>query len=112
MKGLSDMKDLTKKRRVIFCLTAGLIITHTATAIENPAGLPPELAPEITIIDNGHRLVEEYRANGRIFMIKINPKKGPAYYLVDADGDGNFDTQKSDLSPNLLIPSWVLFSWK
>jgi len=72
------MKDLTKK---LLCLTAGLIITHTTTAIENPAGLPPELAPEITIIDNGHRLVEEYRANGRIFMIKINPKKGPAFIL-------------------------------
>ena len=30
---------------------------------------------------------------------------------IDADGDGNFDTRRSDLSPNLKIPSWVIFSW-
>ncbi|MDH3326925.1 MAG: DUF2782 domain-containing protein [Gammaproteobacteria bacterium] len=67
--------------------------------------------PDIRILSDKHSSIAEYRSNGRLYMIKVTPKKGPPYYLVDADGDGNMETRRNDLSPNLLIPSWVLFSW-
>jgi len=67
--------------------------------------------PDIRILSDKNQIIEEYRSHGRLYMIKITPKKGPPYYLIDADGDGDMETRRNDLSPNLMIPSWVLFSW-
>ncbi|GAB4420292.1 MAG: hypothetical protein OHK0054_11180 [Sideroxydans sp.] len=52
--------------------------------------------------------VEEYRANGKLYMIKITPKHGKPYYLVDERGDGKFARQES-LDSGLRVPRWVLF---
>jgi len=70
-----------------------------------------DLGPDVQILQNKSANIEEFRSNGKVYMIKVKPKKGPAYYLVDADGDGDFDTRRNDLQPKLLIPSWVLFTW-
>ena len=78
---------------------------------ENESPTESDLGPEVRILQEKNADIEEFRANGKVYMIKVKPKKGPAYYLVDADGDGEFDTRRNDLQPNLLIPSWVLFSW-
>ena len=56
-------------------------------------------------------MVEEYRINGRLFMIKIQPRKGPPYYLIDSDGDGVLDSRQDDLDPNMPVPSWVILRW-
>jgi hypothetical protein len=79
-----------------------------------PTGTDQELVePEVTIIRRRDRTVEEYRINGRLYMIKVTPSKGPAYFLVDSNGNGDFDMQRvgPNLEPRLLIPSWVLFRW-
>ncbi|CAK0757945.1 conserved exported hypothetical protein [Gammaproteobacteria bacterium] len=73
-----------------------------------PEGLPE---PEVTIVKRGEDRVEEYRMGGRLYMIKVTPPVGPSYYLVDTDGDGNLDTRRDSLEPNLVIPMWVLFQW-
>jgi len=70
-----------------------------------------DLGPDVRILRDKTADIEEFRSNGKVYMIKVKPKKGRPYYLVDADGDGDFDTRRNDLQPNLLIPSWVLFSW-
>ncbi len=70
-----------------------------------------QMAPEVTIIRNAERTVEEYRINGQLYMVKVTPSKGPSYYLVDADGDGNLETQRSELDPKILVPSWVILRW-
>lgn len=85
--------------------------------IEHPpssAGGDPdaELAPEITITERGDTTIEEYRLNGQLYMIKIVPKKGVPYYLVDSNGDGLMSRRFNDLSPGFLIPSWVLLRWR
>ena len=82
------------------------LVTTNAVAEEDQTS-----GPDIRIMTDKHQTIEEYRSNGRLYMIKITPKKGRPYYLVDADGDGDMETRKNDLSPNLMIPSWVLFSW-
>lgn len=69
------------------------------------------VGPDIRILADKHQMIEEYRSHGKLYMIKIIPKKGRPYFLIDADGDGDLETRKNELSPNLLIPSWVIFSW-
>ena len=69
------------------------------------------LEPEVTIIREGKKVVEEYRINGELYLIKVTPAVGPAYYLMDADGDGRLETRSHELDPGILVPSWVLFRW-
>jgi hypothetical protein len=66
---------------------------------------------EVTIKGDENEVISEFRINGLLYMIRITPKKGKPYYLVDADGDGNLETRWNDLTPDLLIPSWVLLRW-
>jgi len=71
----------------------------------------PDDEPEITITRSQTDIIEEYRANGKLYMIKITPKKGFAYYLVDTDGDGSLDSRHNELDEGIVIPKWTLFSW-
>ncbi|MFZ5595157.1 MAG: DUF2782 domain-containing protein [Pseudomonadota bacterium] len=73
-------------------------------------GTVPE--PEVKIIQRAEEKVEEYRIGGVLYTVKVTPKVGPAYYLVDTDGDGNLETRRSDLDPRIAIPGWVIFRWK
>jgi hypothetical protein len=86
-------------------------------AIPEPPDLPEavqsgeNMEPDITIIKRGKETIEEYRINGKLYMVKITPSVGPSYYLVDNDGDGNMEARRSQLESGLKVPQWVLFSW-
>jgi hypothetical protein len=44
---------------------------------------------------------------GQLRMVKVVPFRGPAYYLVDRDGDGHMDPAKGEVPT-----TWFkLFSW-
>lgn len=80
-----------------------------APSAASSSGVP---APEVTIRRRGsEEVVEEYRAGGVLYMIKVSPTKGVPYYLVDTDGDGSLETRYNDLQDGLLIPAWVLLRW-
>ena len=79
------------------------------TVITLPGG--ETLEPEVTIRRQPQRTVTEYRINGRLYMVKVQPTKGPAYYLSDTDGDGELESRQNELDPAFLIPKWILFSW-
>ena len=69
----------------------------------------PAADPDVTIRQDGDKTIQEYRQNGFLYAIKITPKNGKPYFLVRADGsEGNFI--RSD-QPDMLIPSWEIFSW-
>lgn len=90
-------------------------------AVQPPPGLPPEDTskddsrvlppPEVTIIHQKEATIEEYRVNGKLRYVKITPKKGKPYYLVDKDGDGNLETRHSDLDGVPPINEWILLEW-
>jgi hypothetical protein len=81
-------------------------------AEESDAGRPSQgNGNEVTIEPAKKEAINEFRINGQLYMICINPQKGNTYCLVDADGDGNLETRKNDLTPDFLIPSWVLMRW-
>lgn len=63
--------------------------------------------PEVTITKQTEQTVEEYRISGKLYMIKIIPKVGPPYYLVDDKGDGKFARQES-LDSGIRPPRWVI----
>lgn len=69
------------------------------------------IEPEINIIQHEDKTVEEYRLAGKLYAIKVTPVVGPAYYLMDTDGDGSLETTQFELSSGLLVPNWILFEW-
>ena len=73
-----------------------------------PDGAPgPDDAPAVTIRPSGQGSVVEYRANGRLYMLKVIPKVGKPYYLIDQKGDGQFARQDS-LDSGMRPPMWVI----
>lgn len=76
---------------------------YAAPATE-PAGGEPE--PEVTITTKGTDKHEEYRINGRLYMVKVTPAKGKPYYLIDNEGRGQL--RRSDFQPTISVPTWVI----
>ncbi len=68
------------------------------------------LEPEVTIIEREDEILYEYSVNGQVYMVRIQPKRGPAYYLLDMDGDGDYDVQGNDPA-KIVVPHWVFFRW-
>jgi len=102
-------------------------LTGLAFAAEQPEPLPPpplpdeaaaaeaqaeaeELQPEVTIKKREGATIEEYRVNGRLYMVKITPDKGYPYYLIDYDGDGSLETRRNELD-NPTINQWTILRW-
>jgi len=69
-----------------------------------------EMQPEVTIFKRKEETIEEYRLNGRLYMVKITPSKGYPYYLIDTDGDGSLETRRNELD-NPPVVQWRLFEW-
>ncbi|SHF77874.1 Protein of unknown function [Modicisalibacter ilicicola DSM 19980] len=89
-------------------LVAGLFIA-VALLLSSPMTLAQEQpTPDITVRQEEDRTIREYRINGQLYAIEIEPAVGPSYFLIDDDGDGDF--RRSD-NERIAIPSWVLFSW-
>ncbi len=96
-------------------LLLACLLTPFALAAEKPPTQPGANGdsagqPEVTISQEAGQQVEEYRANGKLYMIKITPKHGVPYYLVDERGDGKFARQES-LDSGMRVPRWVLFTF-
>lgn len=78
---------------------------------------PPEmepfdaaLEPQVTIVRSAKETREEYRINGKLYMVKVTPSVGKPYYLVDRQGDGVM--LESEINPNpVRPPMWVIHSW-
>ena len=101
-------------------LLLATLLTGPAFAADEVPPPPPmlegdsateELEPQITIRREEERVVEEYRMNGQLYMIKVTPKNAEPYYLVDADGDGQLEHRMDELDPKIMIPSWTIFRW-
>lgn len=82
-------------------------------AVEGGSSLDEDesLEPDVTIVQRKDATIEEYRLNGRLYMVKVIPFVGKPYYLVDNDGDGLMEGRVSDLKRDPLVPQWVIFSW-
>jgi len=105
----------------LFCLVAAFATPAAAEAPPSkleaipapppiPAGVTEEdFEPEVTIIKRGEDTVEEYRHNGKLYMVKVTPPHGVPYYLVDRKGDGVFERETAERK--LSVPMWVIKRW-
>lgn len=103
-------------RRILF-LSLILVLPLTSFAQEDqtpPPPLPEDTTglpePEVTIVHKKDAVIEEYRVNGQLRYAKIKPTKGPAYYMIDTDGDGLLDKRDDNLD-NPPINQWILLRW-
>jgi len=98
-----------------------LAATLPAMAQKRPADLEPlpavpppppgltdaDTEPQVTIVRRGQDKVEEYRLNGKLYMMKVTPPHGRPYYLVDQLGDGSWARQEG-VGTRLRVPQWVI----
>ncbi|MBI3525279.1 MAG: DUF2782 domain-containing protein [Betaproteobacteria bacterium] len=77
-----------------------------------PPGMAPDpaLEPQVTITKRGNDRVEEYRVNGKLYMLKVTPPHGVSYYLIDEKGDGTM-TRQEPLDSGLRVPMWVIHTF-
>lgn len=67
--------------------------------------IPADAVAATKIQPNGDEITE-YRVAGQLRVVKVQPKRGPAFYLYDRNGDGRLDEDK-DVSPVYF----KLFEW-
>lgn len=79
--------------------------------LPDPVESGEPIEPEVTIIQREDAEIEEYRHNGRLYMVKVTPRVGKPYYLVDSTGDGRLESRRSQLYDDNIVPQWILFSW-
>ncbi len=81
-------------------LALGLSLALAGPALAQSA---TEVEPDITIRQEEDRTIREYQR--RALRRSAN---GPSYYLVDHDGDGNFERQEGD---RIAVPQWILHTF-
>lgn len=87
--------------------------------IRDPQPLPPkvqdpdeQIEPQVVIRREDERTVEEYMSGGVVYMIRIVPDVGPAYYLIDTSGDGNFNERHYHDQIDPVRPAhWKIAEW-
>jgi hypothetical protein len=77
----------------------------------DPALIEESLEPEINIQQFDNRDVQEYSINDHVYMIKITPKHGSPYYLVDPTGTGEMEYKRDTVGLEVNPPQWTLFRW-
>lgn len=70
-----------------------------------------DYAPAVTIQEHENRVVQEYRVNNNLYMVKITPSAGVPYYLVDEDGTGDMAWHRGDNQIETQVPQWTLATW-
>lgn len=103
---------------LLFCAVAAAAEPEAAPEPPPPPELPMQdviidgqvIEPEVKIIKQEDATIYEYRINGQLYMARVQPVKGPAYYLIDRNGDGEFDSRSTDPT-NISVPQWILLRW-
>jgi len=103
-------------------MVAALLLSVASTAgaedrqpISAPPPPPPlqsgqPLEPEVTIRRTQREVIYEYRRNGELYMVRVQPRVGPPYHFVDVDNDGTLDYRPGDPVRN-NINQWILYRW-
>ena len=87
------------------------------TDVAAPPPIPPkvpneEVAPAVVITEKEGERIEEYSREGRVYMVKITPVKGPAYWYLDENGDGELALQPADKGHGPVRPAyWKIKEW-
>jgi|SRR5690606_35200155 len=90
-------------------IAALLLLPLSAQARVEPREGEEPIVPEprITIVEDKERdaTLQIYQVNGQVYGIRVIPKVGVPYNLVDTNGQGQFTRNAAD---RILVPEWVL----
>ena len=79
--------------------------------VSAPPQIPidPAQEPTVTIKQRGADKIEEFRVNGKLYMVRVTPPGGTPYVLLDQTGGGQFvpSTGQHD-GRNISVPMWVI----
>ena len=92
--------------RFVPVLAVVLALGACATAGDPFAQIPDGAEETVRTEANGD-VVTEYRIDGRLRALKVEPSRGATYYLFDRDGDGVVDSDRDGVSPVYF----KLFEW-
>ena len=71
-----------------------------ACASMDPDAPPvPANAVESTRTESNGDVISEYRVQGQLRMVRVQPAHGPVYYMIDSNDDGRLDRSKGEVSP-------------
>ncbi|ODU41303.1 DUF2782 domain-containing protein [uncultured Aquimonas sp.] len=97
----------------------GLAQSEAPASPAEEAPIPPKLpnlpseesAPTVNIRrdEKTGDVIEEYRTNGRLQMVKVTPARGRPYQIIDTNGDGKLDSH--DYEGRVRPVYWTLFEW-
>ena len=71
----------------------------------------PALEPEVTIRTEGDQTVQEYRSGGKVVMLRVTPRHGRPYVLMDHRGDGTMTRHDNPLDQGVRGPQWTLLEF-
>ncbi|MCD9047964.1 DUF2782 domain-containing protein [Luteimonas sp. MHLX1A] len=89
-------------------LALGLAACASTPGTSGPEGLPAD-AMETTRTEANGDVITEYRIAGQLRAVRVQPSRGPVYYLYDRDGDGSIDNREGDNPP---VTYFRLFEWE
>lgn len=96
---------------LLWLLPAAPAAAADAEELELPEKVPPpdEPPPTVRIRRVRDEVVIEYRRGGRLWMVRVEPKNGVPYHLIDTNGDGRLDRADSDLPIRPVY--YTLYAW-
>ena len=71
----------------------------------------PALEPQVVKRTEGDQTIEEYRLKGKLYMLRVTPKHGKPYVMMDHRGDGTMVRQDNPLDNGVRVPQWVLLEF-
>ena len=98
------------KALLILSLLALAGCASTGSSSNDPAVDLADAQVAVRTETNGD-VIEEYRVAGQLRMVKVTPSRGPAYYLMDENGDGRLDKSKGVSANDSAPVYWKLCGW-
>jgi len=78
-------------------VAATLLLSACASMSQDPQ--VPANAVESSRTESNGDVISEYRVQGQLRMVRVQPARGPVYYMIDSNGDGRLDSNKGEVSP-------------
>lgn len=79
-------------------LAAGLAALAACATTSDPYAGPviPAGAVQAVRTEPNGDVITEYRVAGLLHTVRVQPARGPVYYLVDSNGDGRLDSSEGE----------------
>jgi hypothetical protein len=94
-------------RRIL--LSTALVLAAGCSTLQSDPTASLQDADVVTRTESNGDVISEYRVAGQLRIVKITPRVGVTYYLIDDDNDGRLDRRRGEgpISPvNYKLAEW------